>query len=368
MFKNPVKPNSDFDEGTVLQVDPNRRVCKVQTLSGQNLDGVQWEQLSGGASRAGDRVTPMLGDRVKLDYTLGYPVITGYLGRIQAAHDAFPISIDTGQTLIDTGNYNPGGTNISSDQNKPRDMVVGDRVLSSIGGGMVALLRAGSVLLRSSRLSEIFLSKLDDLVRVVSRNWEHFTDVSSDVIKNLRGRIYRYTGYTNSFASSKVEDYQYHLYYGDTALAEAIKTDHQNAGSAPGTNSVIFKEQITDGGEEIMRRTVELNGNEEVWIKAGGTFTRMKATGAQLTFSFGDRNTITINESMIQANFDDRQIVTIDGEKILLEHEDGATTIMNSSGIQSEFDGGTFTIESGSVEMRKSGHFVIVDEAGVHLG
>lgn len=367
MFKNPVRPLSHVDEGTVLQVDPVRLVCKVKTISGQNLDGVQWEQPIGGSSRGGDRVTPTLGDRVKLDYGLGYPVITGCLPRIQNADGTFPLSIDTGSNLVDSGNYSSDGFTAMGDQNKPKDLLVGDRVIASVGGGMIAILRAGSLLLRSSRLSEIFISKWDDMVRIVSRNWEHFTDVSTDIVKNLRGRIYRYTGYTNSFTNSKIENYQYHLYYGDTALAEAAKGNYQGGASAS-ANSIIFKEQITDGSGPLMHRTVDLTGNEEVWIKAGGTFTRITSTGGQLSLSFMDKHTITVNEQMIQANFEGNQIITVDANQIQLVHQNGATTVMDSSGIQSTFDGGTFTMNSGLVEMRNAGHFVTVDQGGVHLG
>lgn len=368
MFKNPVKPSSSTDEGTVIQVDPIRLLCKVKTISGQNLDGVLWTQSSGGSSRGGDRTTPAMGDRVKIDYGLGYPVISGFLPRIQTEDNKFPLSIDTGEALVDSGNYSSDGVNSIGDQNKPKDMLVGDRILATVGGGMVAILRAGSVLLRSSRLSEIYLSKWDDMVRIVSRNWEHFTDVSTDIVKNLRGRIYRYTGYTNTFSQSQIEDYQYHLYYGDTALAEAVKSNYQSPpGSLPTPNNIIFKEQVTGAGE-LMYRTLDLDGNEEVYIKAGGTFMRVKTTGSQATISFGDQNTITVNGTMIQHNFHGQQIVTIDGSKIDLLHSGGAHIVMDGSGIRSTFAGGVINQSSSSISSTFSGHFITVDAGGVHLG
>lgn len=350
MFRNPTPPSGNADEGTVLQVDPIRFLCKVKTSSGQNLDSVGWIQPIGGSSRAGDRVTPTLGDRVKLDYNLGYPLIVGCLPRIQTGDGKFPASIDTGQILIDTGNYSSEGVSAVGDQNKAKDTLVGDRIIGSTGGGMIAILRGGSLLLRSSRLSEIFISKWDDVVRIMSRNFEHFTDVSTDIVKNLRGRVYRYTGYASNFADASKEAYVYHNYYGDTVAAEAIKSNYQT-GSAGAANDVIFKEQVTGGSGELMHRTLTLAGNEEVLITAGGTFTRVTSTGAQLTLSFQDQNTITINADEIQA-----------------VHQSGATIIMDGSGIRSTFSGGEVNQTPNSVSITAGGHFVTVDGGGVHMG
>lgn len=353
MFRNPVKPSPLVDEGTVVQVDSQRSVCKVQTLSGQNLDGVPWLMPVGGASRGGDRVTPHLGDRVHLSYGLGYPIITGCLPRLQTADNTFPLSIDSGQQLVDTGNYTADGVYSVADQHKPKDILNGDRVIASVGGGMIAILRAGSVLLRSSRLSEIFISKWDDLVRVMSRNWEHFTDISTDIIKNFRGRIYRYTGYASSFSNSTTENYQYQLYYGDTALAEAVKSAYQNPpGSLPATNNIIFKEQIAGSSGELMHRTLDLSGDEEVYITTGGgVFMRIKTSGSQATISYGDQNTITVN-----------------GTEIDIKHQSGAEWTMDANGIRSTFAGGEINQSSSSISTTFSGHFVTVDSGGVHLG
>lgn len=351
MLRNPIKPKSDFDEGTVIQVDILNSVCKVKTLSGQNLDGVVWQSPIGNSSRAGDRVSPTLGDRVTLDYRLGYPIITGCLPRIQVNDNTFPLSIDSGQQIVNTGDYSSGGGYSTNDANKPGDMLSGDRVLASIGGGMIAILRAGSVLLRSSRLSEIFISKLDDLVRIVSRNWEHFTDVSSDIVKNLRGRIYRYTGYTNTWSNSASEAYQYHLYYGDTALAEAVKTNWQSAANPPSANSIIFKEQVSGSGGEVMHRTLDLSGTETVHVSGGGAYTQMTATGNSLTFTYNGQSTIVINPTQVS-----------------ITQAGGSTVVMDSNGIRSTFNGGEVNMSSSGVSTTFGGHFCTVDSGGVHFG
>jgi hypothetical protein len=354
VFRNPIKPSNKKDEGDVIQVDPIRGVCKVKTLSGQNLDGVLWGLPIGGASRAGDRVTPTLGDRVVVSYELGYAVIEYCLPRLQTSDNTFPLSIDTGAQIVDTGNYTADGVTSIGDQNKPKDMLSGDRILASIGGAMIGLLRGGSLLLRSSRLSEIFLSKWDDLVRIVSRNFEHFTDVSTDITKNFRGRIYRYIGYTNTFANSTIENYQYQQYYGDTAAAEYIKSNYQNAsvGSVPAINTIIFKEQVANSsGTEVMHRTLDLTGNQEILVTGGGALTRIVQTGAQITLSFNDQNTVTINTSEID-----------------LKHNSGAEVTCDANGVRGIFGSGELNLSSSGSKLSFGSHFVNVDSGGVHLG
>ena len=336
MFNNPVKPDSRQDEGTVLQVDAVREVCKIVTMMGQKLDNVQWLRPYGGNERYGDRFTPRLGDKVLVNHGLGYPIIIGFLPRSQNGGQSFPLSIGFGETSVDTGNYAPTMSTLTADASKPKDMLLGDRVIVSQAGGMLAVLRAGSVLLRSSRAAEILLCRLGDLVRIVGRNYEQFTDLSSDVYRNFKGRVYRYFGVANTFSKSRDEDYSYHQYYGDTAAAEAVKTMYASPPeSVPALNDVIFKEQVTGvSSAELMRRTLNLSGHEEVYITGGGTFTRMKATGGVITLSFGDQHTVSIDSSNIH-----------------LHHGGGADVRLDASGVYSSFSGHHSNIVSSGVYM-----------------
>ena len=285
-------------------------------------------------------------------YGLGYPLIFGFLPKPQSIDNAFPININGDRYLVDTGDYSAIGTLVVGDANKPLDMLNGDRTISSEGGAFIGLLRAGGVLLKSSSLSQIFLSKLDDVVKIVSRNFEHYTDVSSDMVKNFKGRIYRYVGYTNSFHESKAEDYRYHQYFGDTAAAEAVKTSYASPPlTLPAINDVIFKEQVTSTGVEKMHRTVNLAGEEEVQITGAGGFTKVSQTGGVVTLNFNDQNTVTINNDVIE-----------------LQRSDGSTVIMNADGIQMNYSGGKVEMKSSGVFTTFSGHFVNVTSGGVQLG
>jgi hypothetical protein len=390
MFNNPTRPNSSAEEGSITEVDSIRKVCKVKTLSGQNLTDVLWAQPSGGAGRGGDRVTPNLGDRVMIDTRLGYPIITSFLPKLQNLENATPLWIDTGETLIDTGNFSSSGKNVLGDQNAPRDMLVGDRVLSSSGGGLVALLRAGSVVLRSSRFAEVFLSKIHDLVRISSRNFEHFSDVGSDVIRNIKGRIYRHVGYSKKIEHAKVEAYTFNQYYGDVALGEEFQTNYTKSETLPTATDIIFKEQVLDRESEepfeLMKREIYLNGDQDLVVKNsdGTIFTRIKCTKDEVTITFKDINVIHVSTDEIAArkNGDPRSVV-IKEDKILSTFTD-ATVLMNASGILSTYKDGTVNMSASSIIMKFSGsehkvnatgaystaggHFVNVTAGGVSFG
>lgn len=361
-----------FEEGSITEVDPIRKVCKVKTLSGQNLTGVTWAQPSGGASRAGDRVSPTFGDRVMVDSSLGYPIISMFLPKLQNAGNSSPIHIDTGEILVDTGNFSVGGLNVLGDQNAPPDLLVGDRVLSSPGGGLIGLLRAGSVVLRSSRFSEIFLNKFSDLVRISSRNFEHFTDVSTDVVRNIKGRIYRFVGYSKKIQDAKIEAYTYNQYFGDVALAESFKSDYTKSDTLPIETELIFKEQVversTDGVGEVMKRELSLNGTSNQIIRnlSGSIFTHIQADKDEIIITYKDINVIRINTNEIsfKKGGDPRSIV-ITEDSILSTFVDG-TVLMNNSGIVSTYKDGKVNMSAGSVETTFQGASHKVDASGVH--
>ena len=337
MFSNPVRPSRSKDEGTVMQVDLQRRVCKVITTNGQKLDNVQLSGSYGGNDRHGDWFTPRFGDKVLVDFSMGYPILERSLSRLQGGSQSYPHTLGSGVALDDTGNYAPGQPSITSDSNKPIDMLIGDRIIGSLGGGVVALLRSGTAILRSSRAAEVFTSRLGSLVRIVSRNFEHFTDVGSDVVRNYKGRVYRYFGVSNTFSEAKVEEYRYHEYYGDVAAAEAVKTNYASySGTIPDKSDTLFKEQVTDSsGVEVLHRTISSTGVVETYSVVGGVYTKVTQSNGSITLTFGDQ-----------------QVVVVDGSSIRLTHSSGATTTLDSNGVSSSF----------------SGHYVNITSSGVQLG
>lgn len=368
MLSQSSQPSRDVDEATVLQVDHQHCLCKVRTLRGQILHQVRWLTPFGGSTRGSDRFSPHMGDRVMIEHGLGAPVIVGFFPRLQIEDGSTPLSLANGEVAIDTGNYSSSGVLAIPDQNKPRDSVGGDRLLSSIGGALLGLLRGGTVLIRSSRTSEIILSKYLSLVRVVSRNWEHFTDVCSDVVKNFKGKVYRYTGYSNNFIEAKNEQYRLNFYYGDVATAEAVKTNYLTSTAEPEPSGVIFKEQIlSELSEELMRRTLDVTGSTEVWIKTGENFTKVSSTGNSIVLSFKDLNTVTIQEDKIQLIRSDGAEVLLNADGIKASFQSGSVTL-NSSSVEAKFESSTATLNSSQASVQSNGHFSIVSASGVALG
>jgi hypothetical protein len=317
---------------------------------------------------------------------LGYPIIIGFLPRLQVADGATPLSLFDSEPSPDTGNYSPGGALTKGDQNSPADMVQGDVIYSSIGGSILALLRGGSAFLRASRGAEVFLSKLFGLVRIVSRNWEHFTDMSSDVVKNWKGRLYRYTGYARTFPEAKNEDYNLHFHYGDVPASEAIKTAYSTFSGSPNTNTLVYKKQVTDKvsgvPREIHRNTLDLTGNKEVWVYNGTHFTRVSSTAEQLTFAWNDQNTVVINETKIEVHHKDGANLILDASGIRATFKDGivnmadgsittsygsSSSVMGSSQIQATNGSGSALISSALTKISNGAHSVTVTSAGVAI-
>lgn len=199
---------------------------------------------------------------------------------------------------------------------------------------MIATLKGGSVMVRASKASQIFLNKFQGLIKMFSRNWEHFSDSHSDVIRNFNGRIYRYTGYAKDYVKARVENYALNFYHGDVAAAEAVKTGYHSSTANPTSTPIISKTQVLDDAQvELMRDTLDISGNKEVWIKNGTEFTRVYSTGQELNISWKNQAVIKVNASGVEASFGSGKIS------------------ITSSRTKSEFGSHSITIDSTGVSI-----------------
>jgi hypothetical protein len=378
MFNNSSEIDYLLDEGVVTEVDIVNRLCRVKTLRGQNLNAVPYLGDSGSATRAGTRSSPALGSRAILHSGLGYPLIIGFLPKLQAVDGAFPVSIDTGEQLVNTGSFSPASASVILDQNSPNDMSLGDNLTTSTGGGLLGVLRGGSILMRASRLAEIYVCKWDDLVRIVSRNWQHFTDVGIDVIYNLRNRVYRYAGYAQTFADSRTENYKYNQIIGDVSLGEVAMQD-QFVSDDPTLDNRIFKEEIVTGSSvsdtQLMKREIHLDGSQEIIVKNADSslITRIYETNGVVTItsSNGDNSNFTkvnLNKDEVQVTYKDVNVIKINNTQINLTKGSGPIINMTDSGITADFSGGEIKMHSGGIDSTFSGHFVKISSSGVALG
>lgn len=330
LLSQPVRGDPNWVEAEVMSVDAKRGFCEVKTIHGQKLTSVKWLCTSGGSSRAGDYGTPTVGDQVVISLTLTYPVIFGYLPRVNEGNIG-AVSIDTGIAVGDTGNLSTSqGPGIGFAPGKPEDMVAGDRVIVSEGGGFLALLRMGTVILRSSRLAQIVLSKFDDLIRIVGRNLEVFTDSHTEVSHNLRGRVYRFIGLSKTHPEVRTDNFTYQEIYGDTAAGEYSKQDFLTSG-IPVANSTLRKIKVLSGSTEVYSGILREDGHLTETVVHSGTATRDHDGGQiQDTVSNGGTSTITLNGTSITLSQDGSSTATLTGSTIVLNHGSASVTLNNT--------------------------------------
>lgn len=347
---NPNDPR--FFEAYVLAVDTQRKVCKLLTDFKQALDGVPWIQ---------DIEDPKFNDRVLVSTILGYPVVHGVLPGIGESATYSP-NIDDG-TEVDTGNYSQLSRNLVQDPEKPKDLLSEDKVISNRMGGLFGLLKGGSFTARASRLSQILLSKYDDLVRIVGRNFELFTDACTDVIVSVRGRIYRFTGYADTLSNGRGDVYKYQEHYGDTVLSTALRGNYYGYNTTtfaalPAANDIIRKYFVTGTPNNLFQQELHLSGQYYSIVQntAGTASTYVDQTNA--TFDVKTLNgtyaRITTTPTSIVVTYNGTNVVTVSSSKLELDFNGSNKATVTSSSISLSYSSGT--------------HFCTIDSTGVHLG
>ena len=77
------------------------------------------------------------------------------------------------------------------------------------------MLANGTALIKASPLAQIVNSKYDDLVRVMARNWERFSDLGQQTVANVKGRMYEFVGWDRDFSRSQNSIYELKDIIGD---------------------------------------------------------------------------------------------------------------------------------------------------------
>jgi hypothetical protein len=173
---------SGLSIGEVKTVNPTTFTAHVYLRAGERK-GVLVEctirsHMKHDASKSGAIYMPDFGDLVYVDWRYGpTPMITGGVPQIQSPEvgtdfttHVSPVRTFGGEDKFHSGigdkNYRWG----------PTDLLPGDRMISARGGALLGVLAGGVAKLQASPLAQILLSKARDLVRIVSRNFEIFSD------------------------------------------------------------------------------------------------------------------------------------------------------------------------------------------------
>lgn len=331
MFSTPHKYDPNFIEGTVVSVDHVRFVCAVKTNRGQLFKEVIW------LKQPGSHDSPELGNRVLVSTSLTYPVILGILPKI-GINSETDNSVTGASSGVDTGNSSSIGEGYGVNPEKPSDFLPGDKVFTTEGGGIFAVLRNGSIVLRSSFLAQILISKFNDLVRVVGRNYERISDLGQQSVVNAKGRMYEFLGWDRSFERSKNSAYELKDIIGDVAAGEVYKTNPDANITPPVKDGRVRKYSLENHqGAELMTEVLTEDGKIVVIIRNGGTTT--------VTHDNSKWETVTTNGTT--------STITILPGSITLNHDNKSTMLMNADGIKMD---------------HHSGHFVYIDTSGVHTG
>lgn len=348
--------SGDTLEGTVLSVDAIRYVCTVKSAKGQRYTGVMWLQQSGGYGRDTVAWTPKLGDRVQLSTGLGYPVITGFIPRIDR-NPTTPTDIDGGSQIADPGNLsNLSGSSLNS--GKPGDFIAGDKIIGSDGGGLIGVLRAGTVLLKSGKLSQIILSKIDDGIKIIARSLDIHTEAGSDVYASIKGRVYRWVGLARTPSEARQGLFRYQEFYGDTATAEALKDNYElgGVGSLPASGGALKKVLVVDAsGVPLRVEETDLLGNVSTTTRsADGVATNV------VGYTNGNWELTTTNGTYCK--------IQVTKDQIFLTYNNDAQATFNATGVLVHKGGCDLKVLQDSITMTNGAHFVNILPGGVQLG
>lgn len=362
LFNTAFTPSKDFLEGIVTSVDPDKFLCDVKTFKGQRLQGVSWLMPTGGGSEGGSQYAPNLKDRVLVTTSTSYPLIIGVIPHIGPV-DAFSPSIGSGMPPTSQGSPTTLSGGFQSNTGKPVDFTAGDHLQTNRTGGMVGLLREGTAILRAGSLAQIIVSRWDDLVRVVGRNFERISDFSTETVTNLYGRLYRFYGFNRNLSQSYLGVYEYTEIEGDVAAGEYGKdTPFGLPKPVPAANSFIRKKHLkanNGSGTDLMVETLNQSGEliltvtNSAGASAGNSVRTFNNGEIQDMVSGGGVNaSITITPTSIIVNYNGVSTATFNATEVLL----------NFNNISK----GTFTATSARLD--SNSHFAVIDSTGVHLG
>ena len=261
---------SDYVRGTVTAVDIVRSVCKVRTEDGRFLTNVGWKHNYGGLGRSGENAAPVPREIVyvkQVDLNTfcieGSPRINSYdiedklfIGSYQSEDDDFYRHYN----LSFVRDKTEAGTS------RPKDQIPGDRTITQ-GGGILGVTGSGSIIAKASALANIFITKIDDVVRVMSRNYEQFSEAAKKIQANVIGRVYEYHAWYYLRNSSRVDSPEYWEARGDVSAAEDAKGNYIGKSSLPSQDGTVRKSVVdeVDDGSIVARRyweTMSLDGEE----------------------------------------------------------------------------------------------------------
>lgn len=173
---------SSLSIGEVKQVNPNTYTANVYIRAGERRGTTVECQFhcrgKNDLTRTGTIDIPDYNDLVYVDWRYGpTPVITGSAHEFSTPEvgNDYRTTVSPIRTFGGEDKYHEA-TGKKNYRWGPADLMPGDRVIGARGGSLLSILAGGVASLKAGPLAQIVMSKWGDLVRIVSRNFEVFSD------------------------------------------------------------------------------------------------------------------------------------------------------------------------------------------------
>lgn len=361
MFGQSKPSTSNTNEATVVAVDVNRGVCKCLTRDRRPISNVRWISPS-----SNDISIPSEGDEVIVEQRNGGFYITGYLPVAVVGDIPMPSVKNATSATPDIADYSSMKSNgIKGDKKNPQDVRPGDRLLTNKMGALMGILRSGTAIIKSSSMAQIMVTKFGDLVRVVSRNYELFTDMDATYKVSTRGKLYSIYELYRSQADSRNERATVKRFEGMAKAGEATGKGYATAaaGSSPADDGSYFREYLYDAANALRRTTEKfITGRVRILSQNSGGSSRMEEIRAENIMSVkvhgGDTSYYKMDETSIHLDVGtvykidvDKQGVRVNanGKVVIDANASGKLTVTTTSDMQ-------FT-SGGNVNFNASGSF-----------
>lgn len=347
---------------TVSAVDEIRKTCKCIGDDGDTYTDVHW------ISPVGSDAIPNESDRVLISLSTGYPIILG----------SFPSfsSDDARRQNIDKQDVDPTAianySIVEADEklgNTPQDLRVGDKIISN-DYGLFGLLRMGSFIAKASSYAQIFASRFNDVVKIVSRNYDHYSDMDSYSKNSIRGKLYSKKEIYRDLETSRSETPFYTEYTGDVPAAEAIEqaADGQSVSprelkqdvwpTIPADDGTYFK-SLTEKDKIKTTEILKLDGERNLKIESDTHSVEVinKPDGFQTKLLKGsDEVSITGTDSALDIVVKD---VTINLTAA------GAMTVTAKGNVAISSDGDVAVTSKGKMDLTADGNVGITSKANM---
>lgn len=323
--------NKDI-EGIVTSVDVRREVCKVLCMDGRTLTNVSWRSPFGGLGRSGLNYTPVPRERVTVSIRSGDYVIVGsrrpqVFSRTDL-HQISPLSYVEQQAFYNRYNTGMVSSSAQAGNSKALDQIPGDVSITQ-GGGSFTVTNTGSILAKASSFAQILLTKIDDVVRVVGRNYQQFSEASKKVQESVLGRVYQYHAWYHTRGSSVAQKPEYEEIIGDVAAGESKKGDYSAEPNLPSADDRVYKRIISKSEITRFTETSTVDGETTSISTDGGD----NVTTENMENDRWRVSVVDSTNSSIQEYFSDRVSISSvgSGSVSIVFNADGTCTLQGST-------------------------------------